>query len=441
MQHTALSLVNCSAIATILLSLTVGCERFSEGTGGQAAPQATLVEVVRPERQTVRRSVGEPGELQAFETTAIHAKIPGYVKTWSVNIGAAVKKGQTLAELYVPEMEAEVQQKKAAVAQAVAKRKLAEAALRAAEANMKGAETKLEEVRASVNRAKSDLAYAQSQMRRVTELVKDSTVTERLLDETRSKLDSAEATLDEVQAQVKTAEVAVIQARAARDQASADLGAAGAAIDVAKEDARHSEALLGYARIEAPYDGIITQRNVDTGTLIQPGADQPPLYMIARSDIITIWAAIPERFAPAVNPGDRALIKVQALPGRIIEGKVTRLSWALNPKVRTLRVEIDIPNPDAKLEPGLYAYATVIAEEHPNVLTVPATAIITENGKSFCNVVTDGNLARRSLTLGLTDGTRTEVVSGLDGSEAVVKNNSASFVDGQPVRIEQAAAR
>jgi HlyD family secretion protein len=435
MPRAALSLISCLATAVILLGPTAGCDHSLEGKGGQAAPPVTRVEVVRPERHTVRRSVGEPGELQAFETTAIHAKIPGYVKSWSVNIGAAVKKGQVLAELFVPELEADVQQRKAAVAQAIAKHKLAGAVVRTAEANIAGAEAKLAEVRASIERAKADLIYWQSQTKRVTELVKDSAVTESLLDETQSKLHSAESTLAEVQAQVKTAEVAVTQARAARVQASADLGAADAAIDVAKEDARRADALFGYARIEAPFDGIVTQRNVNTGDLIQPGADQPPLFMIAKSDIVTIWVAVPEVFAPVVNPGDRAEVKLQAVPGRIIEGKVTRISWALDPKVRTLRVEIDIPNPDAKLEPGLYAYATVIAEEHPDVLTVPATAVVSEPGKDYCVAIVNGKAVRRPIRVGLSDGTRTEVVSGLEGDEAVVKASAASLTDGQALAV------
>jgi HlyD family secretion protein len=441
MSRTAFGLVRCLATALILLAMTAGCERSSEGKGGEAAAPVTRVEVVRPERHTVRRSEGEPGELQAFETTSIHARVPGYVKSWNVNIGAAVKKGQVIAELSVPELEADVKQKKAAVEQAEAEHKLAGAAVRVAEANVKGAEAKLKEVRAAVKRAEADLVYQQSQTKRAAELVKDSAVIESVLDEARSKLHSAEATLAEVQAQVETAGVAVIQARAALDQAHANLGAAAAAIDVAKEDARRAEALFGYTRIEAPFDGIVTERNVDTGDLIQPGANQPPLFIIARSDIVTIWVAMPERIAPAVNPGDRAEVKLQALPGQIIEGKVTRISWALNPKVRTLRAEIDIPNPDAKLQPGLYAYATVIAEEHPNVLTLPLTAIVSENGKDYCVAVVDGKAVRKPVTRGLDDGLRAEIVAGLEGDETVVKAYASSLINGQAVQILQPAVQ
>jgi RND family efflux transporter MFP subunit len=441
MPRTVLALVNRLATAVILLTMAAGCEHTSEGSAGQAVAPVTGVEVVRPERHTVRRSVSEPGELQAFETATIHARIPGYVKGWNVNIGAAVKKGQVLAELSVPELEADVQQKRAAIAQAVAKQKLSGAAVRVAEANVQGAEAKLAQVRASVKRAEADLVFQQSQTRRISDLVSSHAVTESLLDEARSKLHSAESTLAEVQAQVKTAEVAVTQAHAAWDQARAHVGAADAAIEVAREEARRADALLGYTRITAPFDGIVTQRNVDTGDLIQPGAEPLPLFMIAKSDVLTICVAIPEVFAPAVNAGDRAQIKLQAVPGRTIEGKVTRVSWALDPKVRTLRAEIDIPNPDAKLQPGLYAYATIIAEEHPDVLTVPLTAIVSEQGKDYCVAVVDGKAVRKPVTRGLEDGLRAEIVSGLKGDESIVNAYASSLNEGQPVQIIQPATK
>ena len=104
---------------------------------------------------------------------------------------------------------------------------------------------------------------------------------------------------------------------------------------------------------------------------------------MARSDIVTIAVDVPEMFAAEVNPGDRASVKLQAMNGRTVEGKVTRISWALDPKTRTLRVEIDIPNPGGTLRPGLYAYATVIVEEHPDVLTVPATAVVEREGQEL----------------------------------------------------------
>ncbi|MDR3632543.1 MAG: efflux RND transporter periplasmic adaptor subunit [Isosphaeraceae bacterium] len=391
------------------------------------------VDVVRPERHTVRRTVSEPAQLQAFETTEMHAKIAGFIKSWNVNIGAIVKKGQVLAELSVPELEAESQQKKAEIEQAISQHKLASAAAEVAQANVTGAEAKLLEVRAGVKRVSADLARWQSEFKRVEELFRARAQTGSLVDETRSKLHSAEAAGEEIAAQVRTAEVTLIQARAAFDQARANVAAAASATEVAREEAHRVEALLAYTKIEAPFDGIVTRRHIDTGQLTKPSADSEPLFVLARSDMLTITTDVPELFAAEVNPGDHVTVELQAMKGNMFEGTITRTAWALDPKTRTLRVEIDLPNPNAKLRPGLYAYATVIAEEHANVLTVPSTAPIREKDKATCVIVVDGKAVRRAVELGLNDGTRTEVVSGLTKDDTVVKANAASLVDGQPL--------
>jgi multidrug efflux pump subunit AcrA (membrane-fusion protein) len=126
------------------------------------------------------------------------------------------------------------------------------------------------------------------------------------------------------------------------------------------------------------------------------------------------------------------------MKGQTVAGKVTRTSWALEPRTRTLRVEIDIDNPGGTLRPGLYAYVTVVAEEHTDVRTVPATAVVREQDKSFCVAVVGGKAVRKPIQTGLSDGTWTEVVSGLDGSEKVVKAYATSLTDGQPVDVIEA---
>jgi HlyD family secretion protein len=427
--------LNALATGTVLAALASGCERPSEGKAGLSVQPARSVEIIYPERRTIRRSVGEPGELEAFETTAIHAKIAGYVKNWTVNIGAAVKKGQILAELWVPELDAELRQKQAVVAQAIARRKQAEAGVRVAEANVKGAEAKLVEVRAGTRRVQADLARWQAEFHRVEELHAARASTGSLVDETRSKLRSSEAASEETAAQITSANVAVIQSLAALDSTRSDVVAAASTVDVAKADAGTAEARLAYTKIEAPFDGIVTQRNVNTGDLTQPGADKPPLFIVARSDIMTIRVNVPEAFAAEVNPGDRATVRLQEMKNSTVEGKVTRISWALDPKTRTIRVEIDIPNPGARLLPGLYAYASIIAEEHPDVLTLPVTAVVSQPGNDYCVAIIAGKADRRPIQVGISDGNRTEVVSGLIGGEAVVNANAGSLADGQAVEV------
>jgi RND family efflux transporter MFP subunit len=429
------------AVAAAAAAVAAGCERPSEMKAGHSVQAVRRVEVVKPERHTVQRSVGEPGQLEAYELTPIHAKIAGYVQNVSVDIGSEIKKGQVLAELWVPEVEADLQEKRAAVEQAVARRAQAESAVKVAQATVASAEARVAEVQAGIKRANADLTRWQLKDRRVQRLFNDRAQTGTYLDETHNELQSAEAALDEVRAKVKSAEAALSEARSELDKARSDVVAVDASIDVARSEVRHAVAMLGYARIEAPFDGVITRRNVDTGHLTRPGSDAPPLFVAARTDLVTIAVDIPERYSTDANPGDRALIKLQAMKGRTVEGKVSRTAWALDPKSRTIRTEIDIPNPGGKLRPGLYAYATVIVEERKDVLTIPTTAVVQDQDQAFCIVVADGKAVRKLIQTGLSDGTRTEVVSGLDGSESVVKANATSLSDGQAVKVQVEALK
>ncbi len=227
-----------------------------------------------------------------------------------------------------------------------------------------------------------------------------------------------------------------MESRALLDRANADVVASASSIDVAREDAQRALALLGYTKIKAPYDGVVIRRAIDTGHLTKPGADAAPLFVIARLDIVTVVIDIPETYSTDVQPGQRAHIKLQAMKGRTVLATVTRTAWALDSKTRTIRTEIDVPNPEGELRRGLYAYATVIVVEHKDVMTIPTTAIIQENDKAFCVVVAEGTAARKPIQIGLSDGVRTEVISGLVGSEAVVKANASSLTDGQAIKVQ-----
>ncbi len=420
------------------IAMTTGCERPS-GIMPTHQEQAIMrVDVVGPTRHTVQRSVREPGQLLAVETTPIHAKIAGYVRKVNADIGDEIKKGQVLAELYVPELEAELKQKSAAVEQAQAKKAHAQAAVKVALAAVTSSEAKVIEVQAGVSRVEADLTRWQQEYRRIEQLFNDRAQIGTLVDETRSKLRSSESSRDEVRAQVKSAEAAVVESRASLEQARSGAVAEASAVEVARAEVRRVDAMLGYTRIEAPYDGIITWRDVDTGHLTRSGPDAPPLFIAARTDMVTIVVDVPETYATEVNKGDHVTVKLQALKGRTVEGTVTRTSWALDSKTRTLRTEIDIPNPAGKLRPGLYAYATVTVEEHKDVLTIPTTAVLTEKDKASCIVIVAGRAVRKPIETGLSDDLRTEVISGLDGGEAVVKANGASLIEGQAVKVSAA---
>jgi RND family efflux transporter MFP subunit len=429
-------------IALVTLGTAIsGCARSSPAQSNQGqekiagAPAGTRVEVVQPERRTIRRTTQQPGQIEAFEATPIHARVAGYVQAWNVDIGTRVKKGQVLAVLSVPELDAEAEQKQAAVEEAQAKLSQARAAEEVAKASLVSVQDRLIEVQAGVKRVEADLTRWKAESARVEQLYRERALTGSLLDETRSKVRASEAASDEVQAQVKTAEAAVDHARALLDKARADVTAAFAGIQVARTDARHTQALRAYASIAAPYNGVITQRNVDVGDLPQTGSQGSPLFTMARDDLVRIIVSVPEMFAATVNPGNPVLIRLQALAGREIEGKVSRTSWSLDPRTRTLRAEIDVPNPSGTLRPGLYVNATITVEEHRDTLTVPSTALVRQDARIYCIAVVDGHALRKPVAPGLDDGTLVEILSGLQGNEVIVKAAAASLVDGQPVTV------
>ena len=217
------------------------------------------------------------------------------------------------------------------------------------------------------------------------------------------------------------------------DKARSDVTTAKATIKVARFDAQRSQAMRGYETIVAPYDGVITRRNVDVGDLTRPGTQGEPLFTVVRDDLVRISVSVPEMYATEVDPGDRVLIRLQATPGKDFEGKVARTSWTLDVKNRTLRTEIDVANTKGTLRPGLYAYATIIVEEHTNALTVPSSAVVRQDSQTYCVAVANGKAERKTVKLGFDDGTSAEILSGLQGDETIVRAYATGLTDGQPV--------
>jgi RND family efflux transporter MFP subunit len=287
--------------------------------------------------------------------------------------------------------------------------------------------------RSEVRRAEAEGARRRSEFDRVKQLVGERAATGSLLDESRNALGASEASRDAAGAGVRTAEAALGEARATLEKARADATTAASSVEVALAEARRAEAMLGYARIEAPYDGIVTRRSLDRGQLTVAGPLGEPLFVVARVDVVTVVVGVPEASSAAVGAGDPAAIRLQALGGRSVEGRVARTSYALDPATRTLRVEVDLPNDDGALRPGLYAYAAIAAEEHRDALTVPVSALIRDGPMASCVCVEAGRAVRRTVRVGFIDGTRAEVLSGLKGDESVVRANAASLVEGQPV--------
>jgi HlyD family secretion protein len=428
--------VRSSIAALFLLAAEAGCDRPSmAGANGGGGPPAhpVPVAVVRPERKTLRRLTIQPGHLEPLEEAPLYARIAGYVEKVQADIGDRVKAGQLLAQLSVPEMEEEAARKHALVIQAAAERSQAEAAVKAAEAGVKTGQAKLVEAQAAVKRSDADLDRWRSELARIEVLGKERAIQERVVEETRSQFRSAEAAGEENAAKVDSARALIVESEARLAKAQADVTAAAARVEVAEADERRERALLGYARITAPFDGVVSQRGVDPGHLAGTAGQKEPLFTVVRSDTVRVFVNVPEREAVGVAPGARASVRIEALGDREIEGTVARSSWALDPTARTLRTEIDVPNTDGKLRPGMYASASIVLVERPDALTIPSSAVVQSGREAYCVVVSGGKAARRTIATGLSEGDRTEVLTGLVGDEQVVQAGGAGLKVGQPV--------
>jgi RND family efflux transporter MFP subunit len=448
-----------------LLAAGSGCSRVSSaaspepGPARAAAAEPADVPTVYPQRRTVQRTVEQPGQIEGYAQTPLYAKIPGYVSKLHVDIGDRVKEGLLLAELSVPETVEEHRQKQATVVQVRAEVVQAKRLLAVAEATLKKAEAALRLAKAGRARAESSVIRWRAEHERVRRLLRTRAGTQEEREQTVDQLRSAETALAESNATIETAEAARVESAAQRDKAVADIAVAEAKLRVAEADERRLAALVGYAQIRAPFDGVVSKRLVDVGQLLQPSGAQPesgrPLFVVVRTDPVRIFVDVPEGDAPLVRPGTPARVLVQALQEREFEGRVVRSSWVLDVQTRTLRTQIDLPNADGLLRPGMYAKARVAAEQS-GALMVPVEAVIYRDDESFVVRVEGGRAALTPVRLGRRHGQWVEVLKkqvrppegngrrvweGFTGSERIVARNPAALAEGQAVRGEAVARR
>jgi multidrug efflux pump subunit AcrA (membrane-fusion protein) len=440
-----------AALGGLSLSLAAlsGCGRGNAASPPQTIPsESAAVAVVRPESRAVRHTVEQPGQIEGFEQTAVYAKVAGYVAKWNADMGDRVKAGQVLAELSVPELKEELSQKEAALALAKAQVGEAERDLAAAEATLKKSEASLKLAEAGRTRAEANYTRWEAEYERVRRLIPTGSAAQSSLDETLDAFKSAESARAENRANIQLATAAVAESKAQRDRSAAGVQVAEARARAADADRRHTAALLDYTTIRAPFDGVVSKRTAEVGQLVQPpaAAGAAPLFVVTRTDPVRIFVEVPEADAPLVADGTPAVVRVQALQDQRFEGRVTRTSWVLDTQSRTLRAQIDLPNPDGRLRPGLYATARITVER-PGGLTLPASAILTRDDEPAVFRVEEGRAVRTPVKLGVREGDRVEVLqkqtagprhgqpakwAALTGDEVIVTRPGA-LSDGQEV--------
>src|SRR5215831_2224607 len=369
----------------------------------QEAEGPVSAAVARVKRHDVVNTLVISGEFKPFQDVDVHAKVAGYIRAIHVDVGDHVREGQALAELEIPELAAQLSG--------------ADAAARAAEQQIRRAEGELE-------RAQSTHAAAHAAFGRLKQAADSRTglVAQQEVDDAQAKDLGAEA-------QVRSAE--------------AELAGAKQQLEVAQANQRQYSALAGYSRITAPFAGVVTNRYADTGTLVAAGTSSStqaiPVVRLAQVSKLRLVVATPESAAGQIRLGDVVKVRVESLR-KEIDGKVTRFAAALDQQTRTMETEIDFENKDGQLLPGMYAETKLVLQGKKNVLTVPLEAVSRNgNDATVLGLNAQNEIEEKHVTLGMEDGGRVEIVSGMKEGDRVVIGNRSQFRAGdrvQPQTVE-----
>src|SRR5580765_3785199 len=344
---------------------------------GRTAAEPPAVAVARVTRGDLSHVLTVAAEFRPNQEIEVHAKIAGFVKSIGVDVGDRVKPGQLIAVLEVPELQDEMLQDESAVKRANDEVSRAQADLERAEASHDA--THLGSTRlAAVSKTRPNLVAQQD-------------------------LDDAAGRDRVSEAQVSTAKAALASAR---EQ-----------LEFAKASQAKTKTLYSYARITAPFEGVITHRYADTGAMIQAGTSSQtqtmPLVRLSQNSVLRLIIPVPESAVPRIHLKSPVDVHVQSI-GRTLAGTVARFADRLDADTRTMRVEVDVPNPALDLVPGMYAQASIPLDEAKDALTVPVQAIDRTNDRPSVVVVTkSGVVERRDVELGLESSDRVAVTHGL----------------------------
>jgi membrane fusion protein (multidrug efflux system) len=344
----------------------------------QAPPRLTVVTATA---EGTGRELTLPGALIANQRTLIYARATGYVRAWHVDIGDRVRTGELLADLETPDLDQQ-----------------------------------LAEARASLAQRQSALAQAgaRAQYAHLSATRQDYLVSRNLV---------AQQDADEANTQATVSDTSVASAEA-------DLRAQRDAV-------RQIEDLVSFARVTAPFDGTVTQRLTEVGSLVNAGAGPPAqaLFEIEATDPLRVFVRVPQTFAPSMRAGEPAAVVVRQYAGRKFAGKVTRTAGALEPTSRTLETEVVVPNGSGALLAGMYCEVTLTVDVSHRVVRVPASAIVFDAaGLHVATVGDDGRVHLLTVQPGRNLGNEVEIVAGLNGGERVLSAPPADVTDGMRVQ-------
>ena len=362
------------------------------------SPAAVTVGVTKVARKSLQRQITLSSELVPFQEIDVYAKESGFVKNLYVDYGSRVQTGQLMATLEIPELEAQLQVDQAAIKNATDE----------------------------VSRADHELKRYRAQYRALH------------LEYTRLNgvFESQPGLV--AQQEVDDAQGKDLAAASQVDAGESGLEAAQSQLLVGKSRLIHDQALFAYARITAPFSGVVTQRYANLGTLMQAGTSSStqamPLVKLSEDDLFRLVIPVPESSVRYIRVNDPVDVHVPSL-NRSFPGKVARFSVDVQADTRTMHTEVDVPNRDLLLMPGMYAETTLTLEAKDNVLAVPLEAVNHEGEQTTVYVVSPtGKVEDRVIALGLETSTEAEVVSGLAEGEPVIVSDRSGLKPGQEVR-------
>lgn len=403
------------------------------------------VQVVCPSQGGVERTVTRPGTVQAYQFAKLYAKVSGYLEDLKVDIGARVEANELLATIAAPELGADVRKAQSDLKKADAQVKVMTAHRAAAQAHLKQAEAKVGQAEADLESAQATLTLRRQEYQRFSSLAKQQAVEKELVDEKLEARRAAEASERSTAKAVVTAKASVTAATADVTRAEADLDDARAQVQVAEAVLSRAQIWQGYTKLRSPYTGVITQRGYHDGDYIQAGSasGQASVLTVARTDKVRVVVWIPDPDVPSVRVGARATLRLTALPGKTFTGAVARTADAEDPRTRTMRTEIDLPNPDGRLKQGMFGRLTIQLGESNHGLTIPSHCLFgpAKEGKRSVRVVRDGKAVQLSVLVGQDDGVRAEILAGLNPDDRVIDRHDAGLTDGAAVQVTENAAK
>lgn len=424
-----------TVVLLLLLGIIVGLValRLREQTARAVTgpPREMQVGVAKPERRDLEVTLSYTGDILPSRQTAIFVKTSGYIRAIHADRGQYVKAGQLLVEIEPTEMENAMDQARAALATALA-------GLQVARSNLESARANLLNQQALLARAQAVLANDSRQAERLAELFAKGLVSAQERDNARTAFESSQAAVRAQEAQVQVARVQI-------ETTDSQVRLAEAQIEQQRSAVRMAQMRVNDTRIVAPFSGFVSQKQLEVGAAVSAQAaatSNASVAILMLQDInpVKVQIEVPEREVARVRPGAGVRLTSDAYPDRRFTGTLARVVHALDPRTRTMGVEVDIPNGENLLKPGMYARVELVLEVRQGALLLPLEALTGSEGRPTVLVVRDGKVVIVPVELGPTDGPGVQIVKGLGPDDHVILQGKELVRPGQVVKAVPARA-